>query len=191
VVLRNAPAIARRSEAGWLALLALLCLGLVSGYCQTSREYQLKAVFLYNFAQFTDWPTNAFASTNSPIVIGVLGADPFGSALEDTVRGEIVHGRRLVVEHYRRADEIRTCHILFISQSETRTLEQQLDILKGKPVLTVSDIEQSAFRGAMIRLVTEKNKIRLRVNLDAVKASNLVISSKLLRAAEIVPSVSP
>src|SRR6185503_17538622 len=113
--------------------------------------------------------------------------DPFGTVLEDTVRGEKVQGRRLMVERYQRAEEIRTCHILFISQSEDSRLEQHLDILRGRPVLTVSDIENSAFRGTMVRMINEHNKIRLRINLDALNASGLVLSSKLLRAAEVIP----
>lgn len=169
-----------------------LWLGFFSAAAEPFREYQVKAVFLYNFAQFTEWPTNAFANTNSPIVIGILGTDPFGSALDEAVRNETIRGRRLVVEHYRRAEEIQTCHILFISQSEARRLDQDMSSLRGRPILTVSDIDSAALRGVMIRLITENNKIRLRINLDAVNTSRLVISSKLLRAAEtIYQSSSP
>src|SRR5882724_8451605 len=107
----------RRSRNGWRSTsslyLAFLCalivlgLGSLPAKAQVSREYQLKAVFLYNFAQFTDWPESAFADEKSPIVIGVLGSDPFGPALNDTIRDEKVRGRPLVVEHYRRADDIK------------------------------------------------------------------------------------
>src|ERR1700712_1267339 len=96
-----------RSLAGFnlafLCTLILFLLGSVTSRAQASREYQLKAVFLYNFAQFTDWPADAFAGDKSPIVIGVLGGDPFGPALDDTVRGETVRGHPLLVEHYRHA----------------------------------------------------------------------------------------
>src|SRR5947207_13490122 len=81
-----------------------------------SKEYQIKAVFLFNFAQFVDWPTNAFPEVQTPLVIGVLGEDPFGSYLDETVRGEKVNNRPLVIQRYRRADEIKSCHILFISR---------------------------------------------------------------------------
>ena len=155
---------------------------------QASREYQLKAVFLFNFAQFVDWPQDAFASTNSPLVIGVIGNDPFGQVLDATVAGETAHERRLVVERYRTVEEIRNCHILFISQSEGRHLEKIVASMRAKPVLTVSDIEGATARGVILQFLTENNKIRFRINLEAAEAARLTISSKLLRVAELVRS---
>src|SRR5271154_3299339 len=114
----------------------LFCLGLSAARGQTvSHEYPLKAVFLFNFAQFTGWPTNAFDKPDSPLVIGVLGDDPFGAVLDDAVRDEIVNGRKFVVERYHRVEDIKTCHILFISQSETKRLDKIVMSLKDKPVL--------------------------------------------------------
>jgi hypothetical protein len=170
----------------WLLLLGL---GLNEARSQTvSREYPLKAVFLLNFAQFTDWPTNAFDAPDSPFVIGVLGDDPFGDVLDEAVKDEQVAGRKFVVERYARVEDVKNCHILFISQPETRRLDKILDDLKGKPILTVSDIENSDYRGVCVRFITENNKIRLRINTDSLKAANLVMSSKLLRVAEVVPA---
>jgi len=151
-----------------------------------TKEYQLKAVFLFNFAQFVEWPTNAFSGAQTPLVIGVMGENPFGTYLDEIVRGEEVNKHPLVIQRYRQAEEIKTCHILFISQSEMDRLDQILASLKGRNILTVGDAESYAQRGGMIRFVTEKNKIRMRINLEAVKAANLTISSKVLRAAEIV-----
>ncbi|HYG21921.1 MAG TPA: YfiR family protein [Verrucomicrobiae bacterium] len=153
-----------------------------------SREYQLKAVFLFNFAQFTHWPTNAFAGTNDPIVIGVLGRNPFGDALGDTVRGETVGGRPLSLEHYSRVEEATNCHILFIAPSESRRTQRAIDVLRQRPVLTVGDEDTAEGRAVMIRFVEQNNKLRIRVNLDAVNDAHLTLSSKLLRAAEIVSS---
>ena len=153
-----------------------------------SREYQVKAVFLFNFAQFTEWPSNAFSAADSPIVIGTLGTNPFGDFLRETVSTETVHGRKLVVEHYQKVEEIKNCHILYMGQSEADRLEHDLNVLKGRPVLTVSEIDNAAYRGAMVRLLTEKNKVRLRINLDEVRAAGLTLSSKLLRVAEVVHS---
>jgi hypothetical protein len=169
-------------------LLALGSGGYDVGAQPVSREYQLKAAFVYNFAQFTDWPEDVLADTSQPFVIGVLGANYFGGALEEVVRGETVRGHKLHVEYYHAVEEIRTCHILFISQSEDRRLEKILAVLKGKPILTVSDIDKSAIRGAMVRFITENNKLRFRVNVDSLAACHLTMSSKLLRVAEIVPS---
>jgi len=152
----------------------------------TSKEYPLKAVFLFNFAQFVEWPAKAFPEAQTPLVIGVLGEDPFGSYLDETVRGEKVNNRPLVIERYRRVEEIKVCHILFISRSENDQLDKIFTGLKGRNILIVGETDGFSRGGGMIRFVTEKNKTRLRVNLEAVRAANLTISSKLLRPAEIV-----
>jgi hypothetical protein len=122
------------------------------------------------------------------LVIGVLGTNYFGRALEDVVRGETMRGHKLRVEYYHTVEEIKTCHILFITQSEDHRLEKILAALNSKPILTVSDIDKSAIRGVMVRFMTENNKLRFRVNVDALVASHLTMSSKLLRVAEIVSS---
>jgi hypothetical protein len=170
----------------WLVLSAALFSGgpRLSAQTATSPEYQIKAVFLFNFAQFVDWPPKAFPDAQTPLVIGILGEDLFGSYLDETVRGEKVNNRPLVVQRYRRIGEIKACHVLFISRSENARLEEILASLKGRSILTVGDSDEFALRGGMIRFVTEKNKIRMRINLEAVKAANLTISSKLLRLAE-------
>ena len=168
------------------ALIALLwgvvSLGAVRGQ-PTSSEYQLKAVFLYHFVQFTEWPTNAFSSTNSPVVIGVLGDDPFGRLLEETVRDETPNGRRVTVQRYRRAEDIKECHVLFISRSETKRLGEILAGLGGRTILTVGEAETFAESGGMIGFVVEKNKIRFKINAEAARRANLTLSSKLLRLA--------
>ncbi len=153
------------------------------------NERDVKAVFLFNFVQFAEWPPEAFSDAQSPIVIGVLGEDPFGRALDDVVRGEVVGSRQLVVERFRRIEEIKACHILFISPSETEKYEQIFARLHGRPILTVGDTEGFATRGGMIRFLTEQNRIRLRVNVGAARAAGLTLSSKLLRAAEIIGTI--
>lgn len=152
----------------------------------TFNERDVKAVFLLNFAQFVEWPAEAFAESTSPIVIGILGEDPFGRVLDDVVQGEVVKNRRLTVERFQHVDEVDTCHILFISSSETQRYEQILAALQRRSILTVGDREGFAASGGMIRFVTEQNRIRFRVNVAAIKAARLVVSSRLLRAAEIV-----
>lgn len=152
----------------------------------TTREYQIKAAFLFNFAQFVEWPSEALGEPGAPLVIGVLGEDPFGAFLDETVRGEAVRDHPLLVQRYRTADEIKNCHVLFISRSEAARLSRILAGLQGRNILTVGDAEDFSRRGVMIRFVTQSNKIRLRINIDAARAANLTISSKLLRPAEII-----
>jgi hypothetical protein len=153
---------------------------------QSPKEYQVKAVFLFRFAQFVEWPPSAFPEPHTPLVIGVLGQDPFGTYLDEIVQGETVNDHPLAVQRYATVEEITTCHILFISRSEDDRLERVLVGLKGRDILTVGDVERFSARGGMIRFVTEHGRIRLRINLKAAEAANLKLSSKLLRPAEIV-----
>jgi hypothetical protein len=151
-----------------------------------SAEYQLKAVFLFNFAQFVEWPAQAYRDAKAPLVIGVLGVDPFGSFLDQLVRGEKVGDRPLVVRRFHRVDDITDCQILFISRSEAATLDQIIGRLKGRSLLTVSDVDTFTRLGGIVRFVTENGKIRLRINLEVAKECELTISSKVLRPATIV-----
>lgn len=172
----------------FVASALLLLLSGVSWAAPTAPEYQLKAVFLFNFTQFVEWPPPAFETATSPIVIGILGSDPFGAYLDDTVKNETINGRPLSIERYTKVEDVKLCHVLFISRSETPRLQQILTGLKNKNILTVSEIENFSRLGGMIRFTTVENKVRLRINLEATKAANLTISSKLLRPAEIVAS---
>ena len=167
-------------------ILAAICFVVVGVFCcaekaqSAAAEYQVKAAFLFNFAKFVEWPPNAFADANTPFVIGVLGQDPFGSYLDETVRGEQVNGRQLTVQRYRSVADIQKCHVLFISRSESERLDQIVADLKYRKILIVTDAEGGA-GGVMIRFINEGNKIRFKIDVRAAKAANLTISSKLLR----------
>jgi hypothetical protein len=180
-----APMISAARRAGpWLALLLIAC-GMGMAATPVS-EYQVKAVFLFNFAQFVEWPASAFRRPDAPFVIGVLGTDPFGPDLDQAVRGESVNKHPLMVERYKSAEDIGDCQILFIPAAELAHLSEILAALKGRSVLTVTDSKDTAQRGVMIGLITKDSRIRLRIDVEATKAGNLVVSSKLLRPAEIV-----
>ena len=149
-------------------------------------EYQVKAVFLFNFSQFVSWPPGAFHSADAPLVIGVLGEDPFGHELDAVVAGERAGARALTVRRYRDVADVRDCQILFIDRSEAARLPDILTALHGRSILTVSDIDGSAVRGVMIDLVLEGGHVHMRINVAAARASGLVLSSQLLRPAQIV-----
>jgi hypothetical protein len=151
-----------------------------------SPEYHVKAVFLYNIVQFVEWPKDSVPNETSPIIIGILGIDPFGSFLDDTVLGEDVNGHPLIIERYASVHDIKNCHILFIHSEMVPKLPTILKKLKGKGILTVGDAVNFAKQGGMVRFFTQENKIKIRINLKAVKEENITISSKLLRLAEIV-----
>jgi hypothetical protein len=153
---------------------------------QISKEYQIKAGCLFNFAQFVTWPPKAFSGAKEPFCIGILGDDPFDSFLDEMARGEMVNGRPLVIQRYHNVDEIKSCQILFISRSESGQVEKILDALKEKNILTVGDTEGFIKSGGIVRFFVEGNKIHFMINLETAKHFNLSISSKVLRLAEIV-----
>ena len=150
------------------------------------KEYQVKAVFLYNFAQFVQWPAAALPSDGSPLVVGILGDDPFNSYLDEVVRDEKVNGHPLKVVRFKGLEEVKDCHVLFVSSSEAPRLEPILRTLKTRNILTVGEHEVFSRLGGMVSFVTREGKIRFKINLDAVQAADLTVSSKLLRLAEIV-----
>jgi hypothetical protein len=151
-----------------------------------SREFQIKAVFLYNFTEFVTWPGEVFDSVDSPMVIGILGNDPFGPFLDETVQGESRDGHKLVVERYQSPEHIKDCHVLFISVDTQEKLDSALSVVKDRPILTVSDMDGFTRAGGMIRFHNEDGRVRLHINAGPVSQSGLVISSKLLRQAEVV-----
>ena len=171
----------------WLMFFTVFHIAAAPGFAQVSKEYQIKAVFLWRLAQFTEWPATAFESADSPIVICVLGENPFGHAIEETVRGETANGRKLVVQHYRGVPEIQTCHVLYVSGSVARQVKEISAALAGKSILTVRDSDGSARSyDTIVRFINEQNKINLRIDLKAATAARLVLDPRLLRAAEIV-----
>jgi hypothetical protein len=150
------------------------------------NEYQIKAAYLFNFGQFVEWPAAAFESPVAPFSICILGEDPFGAILDEAVRGETLAGRKVTIRRFRTPEELADCNILFVGRGETEHLEQTLRAQRGRHVLTVTDAEGAASRDAVIVLITQNNRIRLRINLAEARANDLVISSKLLRPAEVV-----
>jgi hypothetical protein len=180
-----------RGARSCFAAAVLLCgLGTAASEASAAEapEYQVKSVFLFYFTQFVSWPAGAFADARTPFVIGILGDDPFGANLEGAVRGEKADGRPIEVRHFSRVKDVDVCHILYVSRSESAELSNVLSVLNKRSILTVSDIEGFSRDGGMIRFVTENNKVRLRINVDAAKAAGLLISSKLLRPSEIISS---
>jgi hypothetical protein len=170
-----------------LILAVLLSAGTGSpAHWELDREYQVKAVFLFNFAQFVAWPEGSFPEKEAPLVVGILGDDPFNSYLDEVVRGEKVNNHPISVKRYRRIEEIKDCHVLFVSPSESQRMPEILEGLKTRNILTVGESEGFSKQGGMVSFVRQKGKIRLKINLQAVQAADLTVSSKLLRLADIV-----
>lgn len=195
---KNRPSPARRKGPGRRPLTVLLMLLFLAFAVPSEtvpvkteslpdREYRVKAVFLYNFAQFVQWPQGSFPDSGSPLVVGVLGSDPFNFYLDEVVKGEQVGGHPIKVVRHEKIEDVKDCHVLFVSASETQRLAPILSSLKARKILTVGESDLFSRMGGMVSFVTRQGKIRLKVNLEAVQAADLTLSAKLLRLAEIVP----
>lgn len=149
-------------------------------------ERAIKATYLFNFAQFVDWPPASFADDHAPLVIGVLGDDPFGRVLDDVVAGEAIKGRPLSVVRFHRIEDVRACQILFIASASAPQFAAVFEALHQRPILTVGDAADFATAGGMVRFVTDQNRVRLQINLPATRAAGVVVSSRLLRAADVL-----
>ena len=150
-----------------------------------SREYRIKAAFLYNFAKFTVWPAGAFADAKAPLRLCVLGDDPFDGALA-ALEGRTVKNRPIVTNRSESAESLEQCHLLFVSASEHGRLGTILESLRGVPVLVVGDTPHFARSGGTIRLETVDNKVRFEINVRAAQHAKLKIDSRLLRLGRIV-----
>ncbi len=175
-----------------LLLVAVICIFSVSSHIAqadhtAAGEYTMKAVFLYNFARFVNWPETSFTDDRENLIIAVLGEDHFGYAL-DTIDDRTVRGRKLHVKFIKSVNRIGKSHILYISPSEEEHISNIIESVRAKPVLTVSEIKGFCESGGMINFVTEGNKVRFEINVDAAQKAGLKISSRLLKVASIVNS---
>jgi hypothetical protein len=161
---------------------------LLSGLCraQAFNEYQVKAAFLYTFAKFVEWPAQSFSSPSAAVGICVLGDDPFGTFLDDAVRGKTVGDRPLAIYRMPDLPAGRDCKILFIAASERRRMSALLVSVAAAGLLTVGDTTEFSAQGGIIGLQLDGERIRLKVNLTAADKAKLRISSRVLSLATIV-----
>lgn len=171
-----------------MAVFTALCVAMLLSFQaigQTS-EYRLKAAFIYNFLPYIEWPAEDFPAANSPLIIGIMGTDPFGKEIDDTFRDKRINNRDVVIRRFKSADKIMPCHVLFVSRSERDRVDEVLRAVHGKSVFSISDIEGFAQAGGTLQFFLEGNKLRFEINPNAAKRARLQVSSKLLRLAKIV-----
>jgi hypothetical protein len=145
----------------------------------------IKAGFLYKFLFFAEWPEEAFNTDEAPIMIGILGKDPFGDIFQK-IEGQDVEGRKLIIKRFNKdtsAEALRQCHLLFISPSLKAEIGKLLASLKGHPVITVSEVNKFTYLGGMINFVKKKNKVAFEVNRAAAERAGIKFRSRLLRVA--------
>jgi len=191
----ESPATGGSSHIGWPVIALLAAIALFSGansqriaaeepFAPTAPE--VMAAMIYNFALFIEWPTTESEGKQSPFVIGVFGEDPIGAFLENSARVETLQRRRIQIRHLANVNDVKSCRILVVSQSQKKQLPEILDALRGEPILTVGDIDDFAQLGGMIAFKKEGSRIRFQINSDAATRVGLKISSKLLNLA--IPS---
>lgn len=173
--------------------LAVPCLlMLATGFTQIARsqstagEYQIKAAFLFHFAQLVEWPAGALNNGSQTLSLCIFDDDPHGQELQSTIEGKIVGTRTLHLRQLDTAQEIQGCNILFLSRDEARRQTATLKSLHGQPILTVGESPTFLLDGGMIRFRIEDEKIRFDINLGAADAAHLKISSRLLLLASVV-----
>ena len=150
---------------------------------QPAREYQVKAVFLLNFARFIEWPEERHKNRPDHIVIGVLGEDPFGKIL-DSIRGKRVKGKDVVVKTCQRIEDVYPCEILFIPASEKDNVKKHLSALDSTGVVTVGEVKGFTEMGGTINFVIgPKQTVRFEINTDGIDAAGVRVSSQLLNLA--------
>jgi hypothetical protein len=169
-----------------LCLLQGLAAEPVGGQGEPVDEYKLKTAMLYNLTYFIDWPGSISPNRHSPIVLCILGQDPFASSLTSATPKEPDNGRPVLIRHVQSDKEFAGCHILYIGSSERKTTEHIFSSLSGSGILTVGEMAQFAAHGGMIQFSLEDQHVRFDINLDAASRAGIKISSKLLALAQIV-----
>lgn len=154
------------------------------GEKESFKEYDVKAVFLFHFAQFVEWPDASFPESGSPLVIGVLGPDPFGPILDKAVQGERIRDRPLEVRRFTKPQDVSGCHLLYICPGDKRRIDEALSRLHGQAVLTVSDHPAFTEAGGIVGMRTAKGRVRFSINVRSAEEAGLKISAKLLSVAQ-------
>jgi len=167
----------------------LLLAALATGAPPQTAEYALKGELLIRFADFVEFPDEAFASSDAPFVIGVFGSDPFGDVLEETVRDRRIDGRSIIIARFADLDELTASgapQVLFIPTSARANYEAIFEFLAGLPVLTVGE-EPSFARGqGLVNLLIADSRPQLEIANERADAKGLTISSQLLRMSVLI-----
>src|SRR5271157_166119 len=176
----------------WVSLWPIVCYVLISAPPQAPAqgddqgEYRVKLAFLYNFAQFVQWPADTFRDSGAPLTICVAGDNPFQGEIEQSLRGRTVEGHPIEVRKLNADEDPHACQMIFVRATEMKATPKILASSKGSSTLTVGEAKGFAERGGIINLTREENKLRFEVNINAAAQTRLKISSKLLTLARIV-----
>jgi len=182
-----------RARGVLLPILALACVlvaapstGIAQDRTEPSKEFQVKAAFLFNFAKYVKWPERAFAKDDSPLIVGVVGKDPFGTVLDRAFAGKSIDKHPLVVRRFRDVDKLGPCHLLFVPADEDPRTAKIAAHYAKTPTLLVGDGVEFAKKGGVIGFYLADKRVRFEINTDAAERTGVEVSSQLLKLARIV-----
>lgn len=181
---------AGRSLAG-IAIAAVCAFAAFASAQNRMPEYDVKAAYLFNFGKFVRFTPPDANGERQNFDICIVGEDPLGPTLDDLTQNEQLDSKPVRVVRLKTAAEARQCSIAYISAAEGSRVKSDLDVLRGQPVLTVSDADNFLQYGGMIQFVIQAKHVRFAVNLDAVRNARLSLSSELLRVAISVTGKPP
>lgn len=164
--------------------LSLLCTS-ASEKTQFHSEYDLKLVFIEKFTQFIDWPESSNLSSKKSFIIGIYGSNPFGEYL-NYLKKRTIKGLPVKIELLNNLNEIQDQNLLFISSDKSDEINEIIDYLKNKPILTISDSPSGEKKGVLINFYLENDKVKFYINNQKANNCNLMIHSPLLKIATIV-----
>ncbi len=164
----------------------------VTGQSSIPLEYRDKASFLATFPSFIDWPGDAFPAAGTPFLVCVVGDFRFGTYLAEITRSATPHGRRVEVRWVHKDQELRSCHILFVSRSESKRYAKVLQVVQGADVLTVGETPDFLSAGGALSFSFQNDALQFEVNLLAANDAHLRVSSRLLALARrvVIPESS-
>lgn len=167
--------------------LFLFLLMWVSSLCMADpvQEYELKTAFLYNFVLFTQWSADSPQENSAYLNICTIGPDHFGPVLEQ-LQGRKIREKRVFLKREVDIDQVRDCHLLYISAIEPEILARIREQLRDSSVLTVSDLNPASTERTIINMVIDNKRLVFDVDIVSAKQAKLVMSSKLLRLARRV-----
>jgi len=146
-------------------------------------EFEIKAAWLFNFARFVEWPTNSFTNHSSPLIVGVVGKDPFGKELDKAFVGRTVRSRPFLLRRNVSEADLATCHLVYVCSSERRKLRELLEKARGAAVLTVGEGEEFLDQGGIISFVIKDNAVRFGINVRPAQQAGLKLDANLLKVA--------
>jgi len=175
----------------WISVLAWLALGFAPALAQpaaslNAAEYEVKAAYVYKFTSFVEWPADTFATADSPLVIGVIGADDIAAAIKPLVAGQTVDRHPVQVRRLDGKSALAAVQILLIGSVDKATLERTLNEVRGKPVLVISSNRLANAPEVMINFVTLDRRVRFEVAMAPVLQSRMRLSALMLSAAQNV-----